>query len=132
MLLAHQYTAARRAPWRSAAPRGDTIVEALIATMLLTIGALALVGLTVVLARDERRLATRRRAAALLAQRAAEWAAIPCGDAAGVRVLGGLQERWQVSRAADSLEVLVDSVAMPADPTAADGAFHVAVRGCAP
>jgi Tfp pilus assembly protein PilV len=132
MLLALPSTGEARALRRSAAPRGDTIVEALVATMLLTVGVLALVGLSVVLARDERRLATRRRAAALLAQRAAEWAAAPCGDADGARAVGGLQERWHVSRAPDSLEVLVDSVAMPADPTAADGAFLVAVRGCAP
>ena len=120
------------APPRVIAPRGDTIIEALVATTLLTVGVLALVSLSVVMARDERRLAARRRAATVLAQRASEWTSGPCTDATGGRLVDGLQERWRVARAPDSLEVLIDSVAMPADAATSEVVDHVAARGCAP
>ena len=116
---------------RHARRRGDTIVEALVATVLLTVAALALLGLTAVLLRDERRGATRVRGAALLEARTAEWHAAPCGGAGGTRIVDGLHERWTVAYDADSLEVLRDSVLAPDDP--GQGSLAVAaVRGCAP
>ena len=132
MILAHRPPGAHRAPRPPAARRGDAILEALVATVLLTVGALAFVGLSVVLARDERRLASRRRAAAMVDERTAAWAAAPCADGVGGRVVDGLRERWSVARAADSLEVLVDSIAMPADAGRSEEVRLVAVRGCAP
>ena len=132
MILAHRPSSELRAPRRGTARRGDTIVEALLATMLLTMGVLALVALTIALARDERRLANRRRAATLLAERAAEWLSAPCADVTGARVVDGLQERWSVARAADSLEVLTDSVDMQGVAAGSEHVGHVAVRGCAP
>ena len=131
MISAHR-PASELHPPPVVAPRGDTIIEALVATVLLTVGVLALVALSVVLVRDERRLVSRRRAATVLAQRASEWMSAPCGDATGGRVVDGLQERWQVARAPDSLEVLIDSVAMPADAATSEGVSHLAARGCAP
>jgi Tfp pilus assembly protein PilV len=116
---------------RSARRRGDTIVEALVATVLLTVAALALLALSAVLLREERRAATRTRAAALLAARVAEWRAGPCDAAGGARVVDGLHERWTVWRDADSLEVLRDSVLAPADP-GQGGVAVAAVRGCLP
>jgi type II secretory pathway component PulJ len=111
---------------RHARRRGDTIVEALVATVLLTVAALALLGLTAVLLRDERRGATRVRGAALLEARTAEWHAAPCGGAGGTRVVDGLHERWTVAYDADSLEVLRDSVLAPDDP--GQGSLAVAAR----
>lgn len=131
MILAHHPTGAFAVPCPSTARRGDTVLEALVATLLLSVGVLALVGLSVVLARDERRLASRRRAAVMVAEREAAWASTACAEDTGGRIVDGLRERWRVARAADSLEVLVDSVAMPA-VTAAEEVSLVAVRGCAP
>jgi len=113
------------------APRGDTIVEALVALLLLTVGALALVGHTATLARDERRAAARHRAAAMLQARAVAWHSAPCADATGASVADGLAEAWSTSRGGDSLEVLVDSVRAPDDPAGVRIAL-VAARGCAP
>lgn len=116
---------------RSRGRRGDTIVEALVALLLLAVGALALVGHSAALTRDERRAADRRRAGAMLEARAAEWAAAPCADGEGARTTDGLRERWSTSRGADSLEVLVDSIVAVADPGGARAAL-VAARGCDP
>ncbi len=132
MNLSHHPARAFPAPRPSASRRGDTIVEALVATLLLSVGVLALVGVSVVLSRDERRLASRRRAAVLVAEREAAWASSPCADATGGRLIDGMRERWSVARAADSLEVLVDSVAMPADAAASEEVSLAAVRWCAP
>ncbi|MGZ8468560.1 MAG: hypothetical protein ACXWZ7_03950 [Gemmatirosa sp.] len=111
--------------------RGDTIVEALVALLLLSIGALALVGLTTTLARDERRAASRRRAVSMLEARQQEWSAAPCAEGEGGTVTDGLAERWSSRRAADSLLVLVDSVRAEHDPGGASASL-VAVRGCDP
>lgn len=111
--------------------RGDTIVEALVALLLLSVGALALVGLTTTLARDERRAASRRRAAAMLEARHQAWSAAPCAEDAGDAVADGLSERWSSRRAADSMLVLVDSVRAEHDPGGASASL-VAVRGCEP
>ena len=111
--------------------RGDTIVEALVATVLLTVAALALLTLSAVLLREERRAATRTRAAALLEARLAEWRAGPCDAPGGARVVDGLHEQWTVARDADSLEVLRDSVLAPDDPGQGSVAV-VAMRGCTP
>lgn len=110
---------------------GSTIVEALVAALLLTVGALALVALATHLRRDERRAATRDRAAELLEERLVGWDRAPCGAGGGERTVGALRERWSVERAGDSLELLRDSIVAPAD-TRQDGASLVAVRGCAP
>ena len=112
-------------------PRGDTIVEALVALLLLAVGALALIGHTATLTRDERRAAARHRAAALLDARAADWAGTPCADGTGTRVVDGLAESWTAWRDTDSLAVLVDSV-RAADDVGGVRAGLVAVRGCAP
>ena len=119
----------RKAPSR--VPPGDTIVEALVALLLLTVGALALIGHTATLSRDERRAAARHRAAALLDARATEWAGAPCADGAGARTVDGLAESWAAWRDADSLAVLVDSLRAADDPGGVRAGF-VAVRGCAP
>ena len=113
------------------APRGDTIVEALVALLLLTVGALALVGHTATLARDERRAAARHRGAAMLQARAIAWQSAPCADAAGARTVDGLAEAWSTSRSADSLEVLLDSVRAPDDPAGVHAGL-ISARGCAP
>ena len=99
--------------------------------MLLTVGVLALVGLTATLARDERRVVTRRRAAALLAERASAWGAAPCGEGEGTRTVGGLVERWRATVTPDSLALLADSVVMPVDPSSADVGLAT-LRPCAP
>jgi Tfp pilus assembly protein PilV len=118
-------------PLRPRTPRGDTIVEALVALLLLTVGALALIGHTTTLTRDERRAATRRRAAAMLDVRAADWAAGPCVEAEGGRTVDGLAEAWASRRDADSLLVLVDSIHAPGDRGGARAGL-IAVRGCDP
>lgn len=123
-----------RAPTGTTRPRirrGDTIVEALVALVLLATGALALIGHTATLARDERRAAARHRAAALLEARAAEWTSLPCADGTGARVVDGLAETWTAWRDADSLAVLVDSL-RAADDRGGVRAGLVTVRGCAP
>jgi Tfp pilus assembly protein PilV len=112
------------------ARRGDSIVEALVATVLLTVGALALVGLGATLARDERRAALRRRAAVMVAARVGAWTAAPCADADGGGGAPGLVERWRSGATADSLQQLVDSVSSPVDSTA--GAVGLTLlRSCA-
>ncbi|GLC27895.1 hypothetical protein [Roseisolibacter agri] len=121
----------RTATTPSRLPRGDTIVEALVALLLLATGALALIGHTATLTRDERRAAARHHAAALLEARAAEWAGAPCADGAGARTVDGLAESWTASRDADSLAILVDSL-RAADDRGGVRAGLVAVRGCAP
>lgn len=132
MHLAHHPAVAVPAPRPSSARRGGTIIEALVATLLLGVGVLALVGLSVVLARDERRLAARWRAAVMVAEREAVWASSPCGDGTGGRVVDGMRERWSVARAADSLELLVDSVATPPDAAISEEVSLAALRGCDP
>ncbi len=119
----------RRRPTPSRLPRGDTIVEALVALLLLAIGALALVGHTATLTRDERRAAARHHAAALLEQRVVEWEGAPCADDAGARTVDGLVESWAARRDADSLAILVDSLRAADDPGGVRVGL-VAVRGC--
>jgi Tfp pilus assembly protein PilV len=111
--------------------RGDTIVEALVALLLLSVGALALVGLTTTLARDERRAAARRRGAAMLEARLLAWCVAPCADGVGATTADGLTERWSSRRDADSMLVLVDSVQAEHDPSGASASL-VAARGCEP
>lgn len=111
--------------------RGDTIVEALVALLLLSVGALALVGLTVTLARDERRAALRRHAASVADARLMAWRSTACAEGGGTSSGGGLEERWDARRDADSMLVLVDSVRAEHEP----GAVHasvVAQRACDP
>ena len=112
-------------------PRGDTIVEALVALLLLTVGALALVGHTATLTREERRAAARHRAVALLDARVVEWASAACADDASARAIDGLRETWTAWRDADSLAVLADTLRAPDDPGGVRAGL-VAVRGCAP
>ena len=120
-------TSPRRVRRRS----GDTIIEALVACLLLTVGGLSLLGVAATLAREERRATARRRAASVLESRLATWSASPCGPVEGSRRVGGLEERWRTVLDADSVEQLVDSVRVPNDAGGvADGV--VAVRGCSP
>ncbi len=111
--------------------RGDTIVEALVALLLLSVGALALVGLTVTISRDERRAALRRHASERLEARMVEWSSAPCVDDAGGTTAGGLAEGWSFRVGADSVLVLRDTVRAEHEPAAVEASL-VAARGCEP
>jgi prepilin-type N-terminal cleavage/methylation domain-containing protein len=102
---------ARREPRAHASrPRnGLTLVELLVALLVLTVGVLALAGTAAQLARAEARAAATARAAAAIDERVERVAAAPCTDDAGTRQVDGLDERWR-TWSADGTAWLADTV----------------------
>jgi Tfp pilus assembly protein PilV len=90
---------------------GSSLIEALLALLLLQFGLLALVAASAVSARDLGTANRRARAQALARNRVELVRASPCGAAATGerRWPGGLRELWTVS-AAGPLRMVVDSV----------------------
>ena len=92
---------------------GSSLVEALLALLLLQFGLLALIAASAVAARDLGTANRRARAQALARNRVELLRANPCAPASSgeMRWPGGLHEWWTVS-AAGQLRVVVDSVEM--------------------
>jgi len=102
---------------RDRAPRGFSIVELIVAMMLLAIGVLALVGANTILIR--RRNEARQRLAAVGAgtNRLAQLAAGRCVSASGRSgAPPGIAERWSVAARANAFRDIEDSVSFGARP----------------
>jgi Tfp pilus assembly protein PilV len=98
-----------RAPRRPRAPRGLTIVEALVALLVLAVGILALIGSTAQLVRVEHATRDGERAAQMLGDRLESTAALPCSDSSGVTFAAPFVERWRRMRV-DDVTTLADTV----------------------
>ena len=98
----------RPAP-RRRARRGFSLVELLVALAVLSVGLLALAGVTASVMRASTAAACGARAAELLEARAESLHAAPCDTGSGAREVAGLRERWSVARDG-ALLLLADSV----------------------
>ena len=105
---------------------GFALADVLIATTLLVVGLLALVGIAGELQRADTTGRTEFAAASLLADRVERTAAARCIDATGLTTSRGLREAW-TSRADSGLAHLADTVTHPRGGAAID-----AVVRCAP
>ena len=119
---------------RTAAPhrrsrRGSAIAESLVAAVVLSVGVLATAGAIGGAVRQEGAGALRRRAGALLAERAERVRSAPCAADGGARTVDGLVERWRADLS-DGTLVLRDSVLLPGPRRGA--VALVVVRECAP
>lgn len=95
-------------------PRGFALVEALLAVVLLTVGALAFAATGVANLRLELSAARRNGAAALAATRIEQLRA-HCASAAGTDSLQGITISWRAT-ASDGVLALVDSVSLVESP----------------
>jgi prepilin-type N-terminal cleavage/methylation domain-containing protein len=95
-----------------AAPRrGFTLVELLVAVLLIDVGVLAMVSATTMLARRQVELRTRAAASQLAANRIQRLIAGPCGAVIGTATAAtGVTEHWSVTRLPNSVRALRDSV----------------------
>ncbi len=99
------------------APRGFSIIELIVAMMLVAVGLLALVGANTMLVR--RRNESRQRLAAVAAatNRIAQLASGPCLSASGASGSApGIAERWSVVMRANAFRDIEDSVGFGARP----------------
>lgn len=110
---------------------GLSLVELLVALSVLTVGALALAGVTGRMMAASNAAARATRAAELLDARAESLHVAPCADAGGEREDGALRERWRV-RLDGELLTLSDTVtySLPGREPRAVGL--TAARWCAP
>lgn len=117
-------------PMRSAHPKGFTIVEALVATMILGVAGATLVASLAVM----RALRTRGQAETAIARSVADHTALlahrgcAAGDTAGIsRTADAVENRWVATRAAEGWR-WADSVFTPGARQAATLAGSVACR----
>ncbi len=91
-----------------------TVVEVLVALMLLSVGLLAMAGSSGILLRQLDDAQRAQRATRTARNRLASLASRPCGDRLpGTAVAdAGIRERWTVTTA-DSLSLLADSLSWP-------------------
>ena len=94
----------------SCRPRGFTLVELLIATVVLAVGLLALTSAGAAIARLEGRGQQLARIAAAGETRLELLRSQRCEAASGASDSGGLEERWSVTQGAARTLVLVDSI----------------------
>jgi len=113
------------------APRGYTLVELLVALVVLAVGVLAVAGASTPLARRLGEGARVRRAAALIDERVERFRLDSCpAPASGTRVAELLDERWVVAR--DGRLATISDTVRIAGARAARRAGASAARWCAP
>ncbi len=88
---------------------GFSLVELLVALSVLTVGLLALAGVTAGVLRASNTAARGARAAELLEARAESLHVVACDSGSGEGEADGLRERWRVGRDGELL-VLADTV----------------------
>ena len=95
-------------------PRGFTLIETIVALVLLEIAMLALAATAAVAARDLSDAMIQRRAFDIARNRVGALRLVACGgSAAGSQpVHGGMVERWRVDASANS-RAIMDSVSVP-------------------
>lgn len=111
-------------------PPGFTLVELLIATVVLAVGLLALTSAGAAIVRLEWRGQRLARIAALGETRLELLRSERCAAAPGASSSHNVEERWRVTQVAARTLVLVDSIGRDADGSAAVNvyAFRSAVR----
>jgi prepilin-type N-terminal cleavage/methylation domain-containing protein len=112
-------------------PPGFTLVELLIATIVLAVGLLALTSTGAAIVKLERHGQRLARVAAMGETRLELLRPQLCAAAPGVSSSHGLDERWHVMRSGARTLVLVDTIERTADESAAlhnAYAFRSAVR----
>ncbi|MBM3907438.1 MAG: prepilin-type N-terminal cleavage/methylation domain-containing protein [Gemmatimonadetes bacterium] len=93
-----------------------TLVELIVALMLLGVGIAAYARAAAAIARLEGSARLRLTAAAALAARLDSLSGLPCGEArGGVAATEGIHETWRV-RPGDGILLWDDSIAVPARP----------------
>src|SRR5262245_16450379 len=98
-------------------PRGFSIVELVVAMMLVAVGLLSLVGANAVFVRRRNEARQRLAAAAAAANRVARLSSTPCRPANGTESGAfGITEHWSVELRANATREIVDSVRFGASP----------------
>lgn len=98
---------------RLSSRRGFTLVELVVAVLLIDVAVLALVAGSAVVVRRDLEVRTRDRAARAAANRLQMLSALPCASSLGDTALAaGLHELWTATRSA-STRALRDSVSFP-------------------
>jgi prepilin-type N-terminal cleavage/methylation domain-containing protein len=96
---------------RARPPRGFTIVELIVAMVLVAVGLLSLVGASSVLIRRRNEARQRLAAVAAAANRVAQLSSGTCLPTSGsATVSSGIAERWSVTLSANATREIVDSV----------------------
>src|SRR5690349_20611096 len=91
-------------------PRGFSIVEVLVAMMLVAVGLLSIVGAGSVLVRRRNEARQRLAMVALASNRVAKLSGAPCRSTSGTTSAGPtIVERWWVSPLANATREIVDS-----------------------
>jgi|SRR5689334_14578085 len=103
--------------------RGFSIVELVVAMMLVAIGLLSLVGANTVLVRRRNEARQRLAAVAAAANRVAQLSSGPCLPVNGAANASGTSEQWAVRPGPNATREIVDSVHFGARP-----AHHFVVR----
>ena len=108
----------RPTPRESArSPRGFSIVELVVAMMLVAVGLLSLVGANTVLVRRRNEARQRLSAVAAAANRIAQLSSGPCLSTSGTSsTQTGIAEHWSVKARANATRDIVDSVRFGARP----------------
>jgi len=97
--------------------RGFTLVELLVAVLLIDVGVLAMVSATTLLVRRQLGLRTRVVASQLAANRLQHLLASPCTSTTGVATSEGVTEHWSATLLPSSMRDLRDSVVFAIDGT---------------
>lgn len=96
--------------------RGFTIVELIVAMMLVAVGLLSLVGANTVFVRRRNEARQRLAAVAAAANRVATLSSNPCLPTNGSAAASGIFERWSVVLRANATREIADSVTFGASP----------------
>lgn len=111
-------------------PRGFTIVELLIATVVLAVGLLALTSAGAAIVKLESRGQRLARIAAAGETRLEQLRAQRCEATSGASDSGGFEERWSATQSASRTRAVVDSIAHDLESRTSRNAyvFRSAVR----
>lgn len=90
--------------------RGFSLVELLVALVLIDVGLLALTGTTMVLVRERAEVRARMAAVRAASNRLQRLGAAPCATATGSETHPELTETWRVALGANATRELTDSV----------------------
>jgi prepilin-type N-terminal cleavage/methylation domain-containing protein len=109
-------------------PRGFTLIEAIVALLIFSVGALALAGTAAVIGRELRVDDVRERAARIAASRV-EVLRAGCRDAtSGSETLGGVVSQWSVTSADSSTIGVTESVSYVSWKGSRTDRYHAVMR----